>query len=80
MGVEIDDSAQRVDSFPFRGPTAFMLGNEVRARTGERTGERAMGGCLHAEAAVVVRGSRQSGEGRRALTPPPAPRPRRGTG
>ncbi|RMZ54510.1 hypothetical protein APUTEX25_002086, partial [Auxenochlorella protothecoides] len=30
VGVEIVPSALPVHSFPFRGPTAFMLGNEVR--------------------------------------------------
>lgn len=30
VGVEIMPSALPVHSFPFRGPTAFMLGNEVR--------------------------------------------------
>lgn len=30
MGVEIDPAAQPVHQHPFKGNTAFMLGNEVR--------------------------------------------------
>lgn len=29
VGVEIDPAAQPVHQFPFKGPVAFMLGNEV---------------------------------------------------
>lgn len=36
VGIEIVDAAKPVQSFPFRGPTAFMLGNEVRAAGGRR--------------------------------------------
>lgn len=28
IGIEIDPSAQSINDSPFRGPTAFMLGNE----------------------------------------------------
>lgn len=30
MGVEITGDAQPIQAHPFNGPTAFMLGNEVR--------------------------------------------------
>lgn len=30
LGIEIVDSAVAVQRCPFEGPTAFMLGNEVR--------------------------------------------------
>ncbi len=30
MGVEITEDAQTIQAHPFSGPTAFMLGNEVR--------------------------------------------------
>lgn len=30
VGIEITDSAVAVNTQPFRGNTAFMLGNEVR--------------------------------------------------
>ena len=30
MGVEITEDAQPIQAHPFSGPTAFMLGNEVR--------------------------------------------------
>lgn len=36
VGVEIMDGAQSVHSFPFKGNTAFMLGNEVNFRKGNR--------------------------------------------
>lgn len=32
VGVEVGPSARPVHSHPFCGPTAFMLGNEVRCR------------------------------------------------
>lgn len=31
MGLEIMEGAKPVHEHPFRGPTAFMLGNEVNA-------------------------------------------------
>ena len=30
MGIEITDDARPIQDHPFTGPTAFMLGNEVR--------------------------------------------------
>ena len=41
VGVEIIDGAQPVHRFPFRGNTAFMLGNEVRPGQGRACGTRA---------------------------------------
>jgi len=36
-GVEILESAEDLNAEPFRGDTAFMLGNEVRAHTARRS-------------------------------------------
>ena len=33
MGIEIDDTAEPVDAEAFHGPTAFIVGNEVRCTT-----------------------------------------------
>ena len=35
VGIEIVDGAKPVQSFPFKGNTAFMLGNEVSVYTAD---------------------------------------------
>ena len=40
MGIEIVDGARPVQSFPFRGSTAFMLGNE-----GQGLNEKQLAAC-----------------------------------